>query len=214
MASNNILDPRVKDLVGQQFYDLTVVSATTKRRRGRMVWLCRCICGTHIDVPAPYLIKGGTKSCGCVATVRAGRDGREYNIWTDMKSRCYNPMAKRYERYGGRGIIICERWHNFSVFFADMGPCPSGHSIDRIDNDGNYEPDNCRWATRKQQLRNFSRNRFITFNGATKCLSEWSEETGIRALTISYRLKAGWSVEDAMTKPVNCRHKPLAPPLI
>lgn len=201
--------PRIIDLTGRQFHELTVIGPTGRRHHTYAVWLCQCSCGTLMSVPAPYLRKGARRSCGCVKTPRNGRIGREHNVWMDMRNRCTNPKNRRYYRYGARGIKVCERWNSFVLFMEDMGPCPIGHSIDRKDNDGDYEPTNCRWADDTQQLRNFSRNRMLTFNGETKCLSAWAEHAGIHGTLLSYRLKAGWSMERALTTPVKNRdHKP------
>ncbi len=134
------------------------------------------------------------------------RDGRlvpEANTWRSMKQRCQNPKAHEYENYGGRGITICERWSSsFDLFCEDMGPRPPGTSIERIDNNGNYEPGNCKWASRIEQRRNTRFNRLLTLNGRTQPMSAWVEETGIQWDTIYARLKRGWSIEKALTFPV------------
>ena len=122
-----------------------------------------------------------------------------------MLSRCYNPSVERYPIYGGRGIKVCERWrgeNGYEAFRADMGMRPPGHSIERIDSDGDYTPENCKWATAKQQANNTSRNRRLTCKGRTQNLCEWAREIGIKPLTIHQRLKAGWSVEKALTQPL------------
>jgi hypothetical protein len=128
----------------------------------------------------------------------------EYSRWHGMKGRCCNKNDRSYHYYGGRGIKICDRWRNdFLAFLADMGPCPSPrHSIGRINNDGDYEPDNCRWETPTQQNRNTRHNRWITAYGETHMLWQWSEFYGIPILTILNRLRIGWSNEDAVFLPV------------
>jgi hypothetical protein len=132
-----------------------------------------------------------------------GISSNEYRIWEGMKHRCYNPSNKRFALYGSRGISVCERWReSFAAFMADMGPCPVGMSLDRIDNDGNYCPENCRWTTMRVQGRNTRHNRLITHNGQTKCLIEWAESSGINADAIYARLRLGWPVERALTEPV------------
>jgi len=134
-------------------------------------------------------------------------NGREYSIWTDMKNRCNNPNSNRYNRYGARGIRVCERWYSFAHFLADMGPCPSGMTIDRKNNDGHYEPDNCHWATPHHQMRNYSRNRWLTFRGKTMCLTDWASETGISSDLIDARIKRlGWTIERALTQATRRRH--------
>lgn len=125
----------------------------------------------------------------------------EFAIWQTMKQRCWNPNDKRFQDYGGRGIRICARWAlSFESFYADMGPRPEGLSIDRIDNDGHYEPANCRWATRKEQARNSRKTHWITLNHETKPLGEWARQTGIPRQTILSRLnKLGWDVKRALS---------------
>ena len=131
----------------------------------------------------------------------------EYQIWKQMRYRCSNPRTRNYHNYGGRGIKVCGRWSVFKNFWEDMGPRPATHySLDRIDNDGNYEPDNCRWATPKQQGRNARYNRILTHNGRSMCLADWSEATGIRHSIIRKRLTRGWPVDLALTTPALAPH--------
>lgn len=133
----------------------------------------------------------------------AGKYSSEYSIWMNMRARCNNPRNGSYDKYGGRGITVCERWQaDFLNFLQDMGRRPStDHSIDRIDNDGDYEPGNCRWATRKEQCRNRRSSRRIGFCGETKTMAEWAEETGLPTNVIFWRLQRGWTVERALTFP-------------
>jgi hypothetical protein len=124
----------------------------------------------------------------------------ENAIWREMKQRCTNPKSRKYPRYGGRGIRVCPAWDLFEQFYADMGPRPSpAHSIDRTDNDGNYEPGNCRWRTRSEQQRNRRNNHLLTYQGKTQTIAAWAEETGLRPMTLSYRISAGWGTELALT---------------
>lgn len=119
-----------------------------------------------------------------------------------MRARCENPEARRYCDYGGRGITVCERWADFENFLADMGRKPSlGHSIDRIDNDGPYSPENCRWATKTEQMRNRNSNRYLTHGGETLLMIEWAERLGCPSSVIHKRITRGWSVEKAVTTP-------------
>lgn len=125
-----------------------------------------------------------------------GDHGKLYNIWSTMKQRCNNPKDKAYKRYGGRGIKICDRWNTFANFLADVGDPPSGLSLDRIDNNGNYEPGNCKWSTRKEQQNNMRTNTFLTYKGERKTIAQWSDEL---KLNLSYdrmvqRLSQGWSL--------------------
>lgn len=129
---------------------------------------------------------------------------KEYKAWRAAISRCYNPNANRYETYGARGIRVCREWRrDFLRFLTDMGTCPDGYSLDRIDNDGNYSPGNCRWIPRNQQSRNQTRNRRITLNGRTMILADWAREFGISGILIHKRIKdLGWSIKDAVTRHV------------
>ncbi len=135
-------------------------------------------------------------------SVRCKRHGhsksREYAIWEGMKRRCLVPHDKAYPYYGGRGIKLDVRWHQFGAFLADMGPCPPNYSIDRIDNEGNYEPGNCRWASQKEQARNTRRNRLVTYMGRTEPLIWWAEQLGVDAAFIRARLNRGFSVGQAL----------------
>ena len=126
----------------------------------------------------------------------------EHISWKHMRQRCFNPNDKKYSDYGGRGITVCDRWLYFEHFLADMGLKPtSKHSIDRIDNDGNYRPDNCRWATNENQANNRRSNRLITLKGETWTMAQWEKEKGFNEGFIKCRLKAGWSEEDAIMTP-------------
>ena len=128
-----------------------------------------------------------------------------YHIWSSMKARCSNPNHQNYHRYGGRGVSVCSEWaDSFEQFLEDMGERPKGMSLDRIDVNGNYSADNCRWATAKQQMRNTSVNRIFTYRGETKTLTDWAECSGISLQTLCARLdRWGWSFEDAISKPIN-----------
>jgi hypothetical protein len=122
-----------------------------------------------------------------------------YGIWQSMKTRCFNPNRNDYHRYGGRGITVCESWRtNFKQFVADMGPRPEGHTLDRIDNNGHYCPENCQWSTYHFQNRNRRDTRFLTFQGKTQCIVDWSKDLNIKDSTIRDRLRRGWPVERAL----------------
>lgn len=128
----------------------------------------------------------------------------EYMAWANMHQRCLNKNRKTYHRYGGRGIKVCDRWGDFKNFIHDMGPKPSRkHTLDRIDNNGNYEPSNCRWADMRQQSNNRENSTYISFNGLTKTKAQWSEILNIHYDTLRIRLKKGWSIEKALTTPVD-----------
>ena len=123
----------------------------------------------------------------------------EYWVWQRMKQRCFDKNTDDFKHYGARGITVCERWMMFENFYADMGPRPKGMTVERADNAIGYEPGNCRWATREDQMRNTRANRMITHNGETLCEADWSLRTGISAALIQYRLEHGWSVEKTLT---------------
>lgn len=206
------LPSQIKDETGKRYGRWIVLgyagprkTASGKRKSG--AWLCLCDCGNESEVSGNLLRLGKSKSCGCLANdlTRArytGHDTVEYHIWHKMIDRCENPESTVYHRYGGRGISVCERWHVYEDFLNDMGSRPSiKHSLDRINNDGDYEPSNCRWATIREQARNRSDNLRIEYQGITLTLVEWSEKTGIPQATIGYRLRMGWSVDDALSRP-------------
>lgn len=198
------------DLIGDIYGRLEVLDRA-ETIRGQPRWRCRCICGNITTVRHGGLRNGNTRSCGCLSKEVSSRISykhgkshtKEHNVWRKMIGRCSNPNVQKYHCYGGRGINVCERWTNssgFVNFLSDMGERPSDkHSIDRIDNNGNYEPSNCKWVT--NQHRNKRTNRVLTLNGESKCMAEWSEITGIRGATILTRLKLGWSEEKAITTP-------------
>ncbi len=158
----------MKDLVGQQFFRLTVIAREENDEKGNNRWLCRCNCGAVKILRGNNLRSGSTKSCGCWRstkgpekhTTKHGKWGsRTWVSWNSARTRCRNPNTKDYPRYGGRGITFSPLWDDFEVFFAEMGERPPGHSLDRIDNSKGYEPGNCRWATAKEQANNRRDNR-------------------------------------------------------
>jgi hypothetical protein len=199
------------DLTGQRFGSLVALSEDGYMGRCT-VWLCQCDCGARVRMRT-ITLRGGAQSCrACGNTRQAAKIASHgmhrdpvYKAWRGMRSRCENPNDKGFHNYGGRGIRVCERWQAFPVFYEDMGDPPPGMSIDRIDNDGDYEPGNCRWATVVEQGRNRRTNRLVTFNGQTKCVTAWAEESGLTATCLLQRLKRGWAVELALTAPAGYR---------
>lgn len=194
-------------LAGTRFGRLTTLVTVTRVTNKKIP--CVCDCGTEQEVPYDNMRAGSTVSCGCYRRTKNITHGAskstEHEIYHGMRKRCNNPNALGYERYGGRGIRVCERWESdFANFLADMGPRPSlGHSIDRIDNDGPYSPENCRWASRTEQNRNTRSNRPLTIDGVTKTLSEWAEMSGIMQQIIGQRIdRLGWDTKRAVWEEV------------
>lgn len=207
-----------KDLTGLVVGRLTVVRVIGVKPRTK--WLCKCECGSECEVIAGKLLDKvrPTRSCGCLAREVSAENGMkhathrmshgpEYYSWQSMKRRCEDPRTAGFDRYGGRGIIVCDRWRNsFEAFFADIGKRPTiSHSLDRIDNDGNYEPGNCRWSTKKEQSRNTRTNRILSYHGKLMRLVELCELSGKSQSTIINRLNRGLTVEDAIDRPVDSR---------
>ena len=178
-----------------------------KNDKGLFVWECKCDCGNTIIAPTRELTREHIKSCGCLKATYKYKHGLSkhqiYDCWIAMKARCLNPQNPNFSRYGGRGISVCKEWidsfENFKNWAYENG-YKENLTLDRIDNNGNYCPENCRWATRLQQQNNNSRNRMIEYNGEVKTLSEWSRCLGIKYNKLSKRLYSGWSVEKAFTK--------------
>lgn len=183
----------IRNIAGERFGIITALSFYDIRR-GNTRWLCRCDCGTEKPMSLSSLMR--VKSCGCLSgklisqskITHGMRNTREYRIWASAKTRCFNSRCKSFPHYGGRGITMCDAWRDsFYVFLKDMGTCPDGHEIERVNNDGNYEPSNCRWATRTEQARNKRRTPQVTHNGETLSLKEWAAKTGIHYGTLMSR---------------------------
>lgn len=209
------LRPTTQDLTGQAFDRLTVLRFAGYRKRWLAYWTCVCQCGTVKDIIAGTLTHRTARSCGCLVrdtnrqrmTIHGHSGTPEYYTWKLMLARCEDPRTKGYRYYGARGITVCEAWHTFDNFFADMGPRPSPHhSIERLQSTEGYHAANCIWFPVHLQQRNTSRNRFLTYNNVTQCAAAWAEVTGIAGKTICARKNYGWSDEDALTIPVD-RHR-------
>lgn len=197
--------------VGEKHNRLTILREVDTLDGHRRVD-CRCDCGNYAYVTLSAVRLGGTRSCGCLQAETRRQNGRnqrthggtgtpELKSWDSMMRRCFDSKNGAYDKYGGRGITVCERWRQFENFRADMGPRPtSEHSLDRIDNNGNYEPNNCRWATAKQQSNNRRYNRLLTFNGRTQTITQWCEETGVPYVTLNKRLRRGVPIERALMR--------------
>ena len=215
------------DLTGQVYGRLTVIKRVddyiSPSGDRKVQWLCKCKCGKEVIVTGNNLRKGNSKSCGCynrellakINLTHNASNTRLYHIWICMKDRCYNPKNKKYKDYGGRGIIICDEWINDFEAFANWaydngyvenvsrGEC----TIDRIDVNGNYCQQNCRWVNQKVQSNNKRNNHYITYNGETHTVTEWNNILGYKKGVLSRRIFSGWSIEDAFTKPVKSNSK-------
>lgn len=189
----------MKDLTGKTFGMITAVEEAPRRGKHRM-WNCLCECGTKTVSYHTSLVSGATKSCGCVHTKHGMYGTSIYRAWTGMIYRCTNKRCPCYYNYGGRGITVCDRWrYSFKNFFEDMGEKPTPkHTIERINNEQGYNPENCTWATMKTQSNNRRTNKYITYKGKTMTIAEWSDLTGIMRVTISQRIRRGWSIEKTL----------------
>lgn len=205
---------RNSDLSGQRFGRLTVLYKTDKTKYGKALWHCKCDCGNFKDTISTSLKNGDVKSCGClqkevrkenalhldkVRLKHGMSDNRLYRIYNDMVSRCYRKSINGYENYGGRGIRVCDEWLGEDGFKNFMSwSFANGYNeeltIDRLDSNGHYEPNNCKWSTRKEQANNTRATIFLEYGREKHSLTEWSEITGIRKGTLYTRMRKGWSV--------------------
>lgn len=206
------------NLTGQKFGRLTVIEECGRTKNRSTIWLCKCDCGNEHKVTTAHLKNGSIRSCGCLRKETTTEknykhglsDNRLYPIWKSIKDRCYRKNNNHYKDYGARGIILCDEWQNFENFYnwamrngyditAPKGEC----TIDRIDPNGNYEPNNCRWVSSTVQQRNKRNNHYLTYNGETRPVTEWAEILGINKGTLESRIvRYGWSVEKALETPV------------
>lgn len=197
---------RLIDRRGERYERLVVIerapNAGPKDTNAR--WVCRCDCGRAVIAYGQDLAREKFKSCGCLNAERITKHGMAtlpvYRVWIQMRSRCRNPNDDSFHNYGGRGIMVCPEWENFGTFHKDMGPRPKGCTLDRIDNNGPYSKENCRWATYKEQLNNRRNNRMLTVFGRTQTFSQWADECGIPWTTLRSRIERyGWPLEQAVT---------------
>ena len=208
----------VSALPGERFGRLLVLSAFVDRTKRRSKRLCKCDCGGEVIINATHLTSGSSISCGCFneeqiqkgmkhrthgLSLKMVTDRQLYRAWLHIKDRCSNQSSKNYDRYGGRGITYCKEWNEYLPFheWALSNGYKPGLTIDRIDNNGNYEPSNCRWVTAFVQSRNTSRNRLITIDGKTKILKDWGDAYGISPSAILQRVKRGMPIEEAIVTP-------------
>lgn len=198
-------------LIGKTFGSLSVVDVETSNWCCRLSVVCQCVCGREIRTYANVLLRGKKSHCGCMRVKKTykrqtprHKKSSTHSIWCGMKKRCYTPTCVAYKHYGGRGILVCERWRtSFQNFVSDMGERPEGKSLDRIDNDGPYSPENCRWTGMKEQSRNTRKNTRVSIFGETKVLVVWSEDPrcAVSYCLLRHRIADGWSPEEAFTTP-------------
>lgn len=206
---------KFNDLTGRCFGQLRVVKLGNRAKCGKIRWVCQCDCGNQVEVRSDHLLSGHTTSCGCYNgcchATHNKTNTRLFRIWGNMKSRCFHTNDKDYKNYGGRGIAVCEEWSNSFEKFYEWS-ISNGYNdyltIDRIDVNGNYEPNNCRWTTIKHQNNNRRNNKMITYKGETHTLSQWCEKLNLSYDAIEKRLtKYGYSIERAFTQPVRPHKK-------
>lgn len=196
---------RLIDRIGQRYDRLLViarapnVSASDTNAR----WQCRCDCGRMVTAYGQDLARGKHKSCGCLNASRIFKHGKSrtriYHVWKQIFQRCENPKADAYKNYGARGITVDSSWRDFETFISDMGECPDGMSIERINNDGPYCKENCKWATMKVQQNNSRNNRRMTAFGREQTLTQWVEEFNVPWDRVRSRLRYDWTLERALT---------------
>jgi hypothetical protein len=208
---------KAADITWQRFGRWRVLGRAAPDSRGRTRWICQCDCGRTARVERSNLVAGKSRSCGCLAIELAKQQrghvthglsrAPEYRTWHAMIQRCRNPNRPEYHNYGGRGIEVCEEWKDFAVFYRDMGPKPSkAHSLDRIDNSGNYAPDNCRWATWHEQNNNTRANRTYDWCGRQMTAPQIYQATQpyVGFTTFQTRLRRGWSIDRAIQRARQC----------
>jgi hypothetical protein len=205
----------IKDYIGARFGNVIVIGKDSgNSHKNSNHWVFRCDCGTIFSSLPSRIISGHSKSCGCKKSTGAwshGCNGNEfYPTWWAMMRRCYNQGAHNYKRYGGRGIRVCQEWHNPKNFIdwaeSTVVHKSKGLTLERKDNNKEYSPENCCWATPKQQARNRRSNRILSIDGVEKSLSEWCEYYKIDPSVVRERIKLGWPEKDALSIPVQSRH--------
>lgn len=194
------------DLTGQRFGILTAIEPTEGRDFASIIWKCKCDCGNYKLASVAQLRSGNYKSCGCLHVKHGLYKHPLFTVWYDIKRRCYDESRYCYKNYGGRGITMCDEWRDDFKSFYDWAMTHGyneGLTIDRINNDGNYEPGNCRWATMKSQCNNRRSNKYLTYNNRTQTIAEWADEYGLNQHTLYSRINSyGWSIEKALITPV------------
>lgn len=203
-------NPRFRDITGNRFGRFTVEYFAGRSKSNDLLWYCRCDCGVGKVIRGGHLVGGRSLSCGCFRAETVGSWSRthgssrtaEHRTWIHLIGRCTNPNDESFKHYGGRGIRVCKRWReNFAAFLSDMGKRPRGMTIERIDNNGDYEPGNCRWATQHDQSRNQRSNVVISFAGRKMIAADWARELGMDPIALRRRIHNGWTPERALNQP-------------
>ena len=196
---------------GDVFERLTAVRFFEWKRKNGDRWVFLCVCGVEKVINVRSVMTGDTRSCGCLRDEKIRNvylshgmsRTSEHNIWLGITQRCCNPLNKLWEWYGGRGISMCERWRKFENFYADMGPRPVGMSVERVDNEKGYSPENCKWASRHDQTRNKRNNIIVQYEEQSMCLKDFAVKIGIKYHILYYRMAIkGWTLEKAITKKI------------
>ena len=198
---------------GDKYNRLTAIKFSHRNKWYEQFWLFKCDCGNEKNINVSNVRNETTMSCGCLGKERRMKaiknrkthrmsNTKIYTTWERMKARCLNKNYHNYKDYGGRGITVCDEWMEFENFYKDMGNKPEGKSIDRINNDGNYCKENCKWSTPKEQNNNSRNNHLLTYKGKTLTISQWAEKTGIKYGTLKSRINSyNWSIKKALTTP-------------
>lgn len=200
--------PKIIDLTGQKFGKLTAVCRVGRDSGYRSIWLFRCECGGTVEALGSNVSRGITSSCGCLRIKNNWKHGKSYTpthtVWLSMRQRCSNARNPAYKNYGGRGIKVCERWETFANFLADMGEMPPGMTLDRFpNNDGDYEPGNCRWATQKEQANNRRNTVRVRYRGRVFLLTHLADKYGIHPSALYSRVMRDWPIERALHEPTH-----------
>jgi hypothetical protein len=198
------------DMTGHRYGRLQVIEMCGHNKHNQRLWRCVCDCGNTTEVLGFLLRQKQTQSCGClakdsIASVNYSHGMAHtaiFRVHCSMMDRCYLGTSHAYKNYGARGITVCERWHRFENFYADMGDRPKGMSLERVDNNGPYSPDNVRWASYKDQANNKRNNVILEFEGKRQTMQQWCDELGLKIGTVWARLNRGWSVDRALTEEV------------
>ncbi len=196
----------IRDRTGDTYGFLQVKGFIGRSNSGQALWECLCSCGSKVHIAGNNLSNGHTTSCGCIQRVGKRTHGLSrhplYVVWSNMMARCYEPSNARYASYGGRGITVCERWHDISLFIHDMHPRPEGTSLERKNNNLSYGRRNCKWGSSFEQANNKRTTVLLSLDGVTKPVTEWAVAMGVQAETLRARVRLGWTDAEVLTTPL------------